>query len=100
MRAWRTPLGPAALAAAQAWSRATSSSDADHLAKLGPELAALAHDALHPAALLTSADLEAAGVPRGPRWGELLTEAENRTLEGLLATREEALAWLRAEAGG
>lgn len=53
---------------------------------------------LHPAPLLASADLAAASVPRGPRWGSLLREAETRQLEGELRTRDEALAWLAARA--
>lgn len=56
--------------------------------------AALAPEELRPAPLLASADLAAAGVPRGPRWGELLLEAEERQLEGELRTRAEALSWL------
>jgi len=53
---------------------------------------------LFPEPLLASADLAEAGVPRGPRWGELLQEAERLQLDGALTSRAEALAWL-AEAG-
>jgi tRNA nucleotidyltransferase/poly(A) polymerase len=59
--------------------------------ELGPE-------GLAPAPLLAAQDLSAAGVPRGPLWGELLREAETRQLEGELATPEEARAWLARRA--
>ncbi len=47
-----------------------------------------------PDPLLTSADLASVGVPRGPRWGELLREAETLQLEGELVERTAALDWL------
>lgn len=64
-------------------------------AGLGPEV-------LRPAPWLRADDLAAAGVPRGPRWGELLREAEEQQLRGRLSARDEALAWLaeRAQDGG
>ncbi|MBM3992433.1 MAG: CCA tRNA nucleotidyltransferase [Planctomycetes bacterium] len=51
-----------------------------------------------PRPLLTGADLAAAGVPRGPRWGELLLAAETAQLDGELRTRDDALRWLRERA--
>ena len=51
-----------------------------------------------PAALLGSADLEQAGVPRGPLWGSLLLEAEESRLDLLFTDREGALAWLAGRA--
>ena len=53
---------------------------------------------LHPEPLLTAADLEASGLPRGPRWGQVLRAAEALQLEGRLSTRAQALAWLRDQA--
>jgi tRNA nucleotidyltransferase/poly(A) polymerase len=55
---------------------------------------------LSPEPLLTSGDLSDAGIPRGPRWGELLTVAETLQLDGALASREAALEWLAAQRDG
>jgi tRNA nucleotidyltransferase/poly(A) polymerase len=49
---------------------------------------------LHPTLWLRAEDLQTAGIPRGPRWRELLLEAEMQQLEGRLGSREGALAWL------
>jgi poly(A) polymerase len=49
---------------------------------------------LQPAPLIRSQDLMEAGIARGPRWHQLLSAAEELQLDGELATREEALAWL------
>ncbi|MBM3988885.1 MAG: CCA tRNA nucleotidyltransferase [Planctomycetes bacterium] len=51
-----------------------------------------------PEPLLAGPDLAAAGIPRGPRWGELLLAAETAQLDGELGTREDALRWLRERA--
>jgi tRNA nucleotidyltransferase/poly(A) polymerase len=51
-----------------------------------------------PAPLVTPADLAALGIAPGPRWGELLRDAEMLQLDGKLSGREEALAWLAGEA--
>lgn len=51
-----------------------------------------------PAALLAPGDLSAAGLPRGPLWGQVLAEHEDRRLEGEHGSREEALAWLARRA--
>jgi len=59
-------------------------------ATLGPE-------DLHPEPLVRSEDLARVGIPRGPRWGELLAQAEELQLEGLHTSREQALAWLRGQ---
>lgn len=58
--------------------------------------AALSEADLRPRPLLTGADFAAVGIPRGPRWGELLRAAETAQLELELTTREAALDWLRA----
>jgi putative nucleotidyltransferase with HDIG domain len=55
----------------------------------------LKQQALIPPPLLRGEDVLAAGVPAGPRVGELLREAADRQMEGGFADREAALAWLR-----
>lgn len=60
--------------------------------------ARMAHDELWPRALVTSAELARAGIPRGPRWAELLRAAEDAQLDGELNTPEQARAWLAAQA--
>jgi poly(A) polymerase len=61
----------------------------DYLEQLPPEGA-------HPPRLLTGDDLLALGYPPGPKFRELLSAIEDAQLEGTIATREEALAWLKA----
>ncbi len=70
------------------------------LAEFRAERSALTRTDLFPAPLLAAEDLAAAAIPRGPRWGELLREAEDAQLDGELRTREDALAWLAAQDGG
>jgi tRNA nucleotidyltransferase/poly(A) polymerase len=53
---------------------------------------------LAPPPLLTSADLAASGLARGPEWGLALREAETLQLEGELVSRDAALAWLAGRA--
>ncbi|MDA1259176.1 MAG: HD domain-containing protein [Planctomycetota bacterium] len=50
-----------------------------------------------PAPLLQGRDVLALGVPPGPRVGALLREAYESQLDGGLADRDQALAWLRAQ---
>lgn len=52
---------------------------------------------LRPPRLLTGEDLIAAGLTPGPRFRRLLAEIEDAQLEGRLRTREQALAWIRAQ---
>lgn len=59
---------------------------------------ALAPEELWPAALVTSAELARAGIPRGPRWSELLVAAEEAQLDGRLTDEASARAWLEARA--
>ena len=54
----------------------------------------LASEALIPPPLLRGADVLAAGVPAGPRVGELLREAAELQLEGRLADKDAATTWL------
>jgi tRNA nucleotidyltransferase (CCA-adding enzyme) len=94
IRLLREPWWAGALAVA----RAQGGVVAERAEELERTRRALPPDALRPAPLLTSADLAAAGVPRGPRFGEILASLETRQLAGELRTREAALAWLACEA--
>jgi tRNA nucleotidyltransferase/poly(A) polymerase len=47
---------------------------------------------LNPTPLVNGHDLSEAGVPRGPKLGELLTLVRNAQLDGQIQTREEAIA--------
>ncbi|MBK7877553.1 MAG: CCA tRNA nucleotidyltransferase [Planctomycetes bacterium] len=85
------------LALARAWNR--------HLRRgtlvvdaLVAEREALGPDGVSPAPWLAAQDLEDAGIPRGPAWGRILREAEVEQLDGGLATRDAALAWLARRA--
>ncbi|MEZ6017470.1 MAG: CCA tRNA nucleotidyltransferase [Planctomycetota bacterium] len=99
LRALRSPWFEAALDLA--WRRAAASPDAAARARL-PALATLrtwcadAGDPC-PAPLLTAADLIAAGLQPGPRFGALLNAAEDLQLDGDLRDRGAALEWLRAQ---
>ena len=53
------------------------------------------HEPLIPAPLVTGHDLIALGWKPGKRFAEILQDVQNRQLEGTLATREEALAWIQ-----
>jgi tRNA nucleotidyltransferase/poly(A) polymerase len=55
---------------------------------------------LDPPPLLGGADLIAAGVPAGPPMGRLLAELRVLQLDGRIASRDDALAWVRGRAGG
>jgi len=70
------------------------------LATLEAERAALEPEELQPRPLLTSQDLVDAGVPRGPRFGELLRRLETEQLDGLIVDRSGAIAWLDDQLGG
>ena len=63
---------------------------------LAAEKRALGPAGLEPPRWLRSKDLEAAGLPKGPRWGELLAAAETAELDGEIGSVAEAQAWLRA----
>jgi len=86
---------------AAAWGdhrRAEQDHEGGHLGRNGRELTAFGAElrpgALEPEPLITSADLEASGIPRGRRWGELMAEAVELQLQAVLRSREAALAWL------
>ena len=56
-----------------------------------------ANEPLIPAPLITGRDLIALGMKPSPRFAEILEAVESRQLEKTLTTREEALAWIKAE---
>jgi tRNA nucleotidyltransferase/poly(A) polymerase len=93
----REPLGVQALGLARAWAVARQAEESvAALDAMSAWFTQLAPDRVRPAPWVTVTDLEAAGVPRGPRWGELLRAAERLQLDGVHADREQALEWLRA----
>lgn len=53
---------------------------------------------LIPERLVTGADLMALGWPAGRELGQVLTAVQNAQLEGIVNTREEALAWVKENA--
>src|SRR5262245_2636383 len=53
---------------------------------------------LRPPLLVTSAELARSGIPRGPRWSELLRAGEDAQLDGELTDRASARAWLAERA--
>jgi tRNA nucleotidyltransferase/poly(A) polymerase len=73
-----------------------SHGDLDHHRFCLKKLAELAEADLRPAPLLDGRDLLALGYEEGPAIGRLLRALETEQLEGRLATREEAEAWLAA----
>jgi tRNA nucleotidyltransferase/poly(A) polymerase len=98
VRWMRNPGFDAALSWLVAWS-AAHERDAGPWRALERERADLGAQGLTPVALLAAGDLAAAGVPRGPAWGEILRELETLQLDGALTTRAEALEWLARRAG-
>jgi poly(A) polymerase len=61
------------------------------------KLAELSEEQIRPALLLTGADLIAAGYRPGPNFRAMLTLAEDAQLEGVIATKDEALALVRVD---
>ncbi len=89
---------PQAFAALRAWLLASDVPGTQWLERLERERATLSTPELNPPALLTSTDLSATSIPRGPLWGRLLTEAETLQLDLELTNRTAALAWLEQRA--
>ena len=58
-------------------------------------LAELPAEQLRPTPLVTGADLKALGLVPGPSFGKILADVEDRQLEGQLASKAEALAYVR-----
>jgi putative nucleotidyltransferase with HDIG domain len=56
-----------------------------------------ANEPINPPPLVNGRDLMKLGWPPGPGLGKILTEIQDRQLEGALTTREEALQWLADE---
>ncbi len=83
---------------ADALLRARASSPTRRQIELERWTAGLGAEELRPSPLIASADLTAAGVPRGPRFGALLAQAEELQLELVLTSRAQALAWLAERA--
>lgn len=97
LRTLRSPEFRASLAIAQARA-SLAGTDSRVLSDLARQQQALSPAELRPEPLIVSSDLEAAGVPRGPLWSELLSEAETRQLDGEFVDRQAALVWLGARA--
>jgi tRNA nucleotidyltransferase/poly(A) polymerase len=97
VRLARAPLWPRAarLAAALFAERGPPETDP---APLVDFTAGLTASDLAPPPLLSSTDLAASGLARGPEWGRALEEAETLQLEGELVSRDAALAWLAGRA--
>lgn len=81
------------LALARAWTVLARGSTSE-LDALAAERERASASELHPDPLVGSADIAALGVRPGSAWSEILVDAERRQLDGELATRESALAWL------
>jgi hypothetical protein len=76
--------------------------DLDALNALGVWREGLTSEQLRPAPLVGAEELEAARIPRGPRWSELIAQAEVEQLDGTLTASGEVPLWLdkRAEDPG
>lgn len=59
------------------------------------KLSELDQEALAPPPLINGHDLIALGLEPGPLFSEILQQAEDLQLEGILTAREEALSWIR-----
>jgi poly(A) polymerase len=55
----------------------------------------LGEESIKPALLVTGADLIAAGYTPGPAFKAILIAAEDAQLEGVVSTKDEAMAWVR-----
>ena len=93
IRALREEVAPLALTLAKAHA-SLAGEDLAPLEALEAWRASRSAAELFPAPWLSSDDLAAAQVPRGPLWGKLLRAAEDEQLEGRLTCRKQALAWL------
>lgn len=96
IRVLRRGTWPETLRLARAWSVARGQAPT-RAEELETWRRAAGPQELQPEALLRSTDLDQLEVPRGPAWGRLLQRAEDEQLEGRVHTREQALAWLRAQ---
>ena len=72
--------------------------DLDALNALGVWREGLTSEQLRPAPLVGAEELEAARIPRGPRWSELIAQAEVEQLDGTLTASGEVPLWLNKRA--
>jgi poly(A) polymerase len=61
------------------------------------KMAAMPPEVIQPKPLITGDDLIAAGYEPGPRFSEILSEVEDRQLEGRLRSKDEAMAFVSRE---
>lgn len=97
IRLLRRPGWGLLLQSVQRWAALFDSlgdSGADLAREMEAERSELSEADLRPAPLLSPSDLEQAGIPRGPRWGQLLEAAEAAQLDRQLLERAAALRWL------
>jgi hypothetical protein len=80
-----------------AWHPGEHLRERERLAVLATETP---REELWPTPLIGSAELARAGIPRGPRWSELLRAAEDAQLDGELVSADQARAWLNARVRG
>jgi len=71
-----------------------------HAGRVGPAARRLLEAGVQPAPLVSGADLLALGMEPGPRVGRILRQAYDRQLDGELADRDAALAWVQGRLGG
>jgi len=64
------------------------------------KLASMPEDVIRPVLLVTGNDLIAAGYPPGPRFKQILQEAEDAQLDGTIQIKEEAMEFVRQRFGG
>jgi hypothetical protein len=84
------PAALAVLAALSHWPAAAQAAQA-----IGAQTAPLHEEGVAPQPFVTGADLIALGLTPGPAFGPLLHAAYDAQLNGVLASRAEALAWVR-----
>ena len=96
---YRSRHASAALRLAEAWARAQDQPTTQRaLRALRSRFEQLSPEELNPDPWITTHDLQALGIERGPRWGQLLREAEILQLDGAFDDRDAARAWLRSRA--
>jgi poly(A) polymerase len=74
---------------------AASNQDFSNYEFLSRKIEEFSKEPLIPPPLVTGRDLLALGLEAGPRFKEILDHVQSRQLEGLLETREGALAWVQ-----
>jgi hypothetical protein len=99
VRLVRAPDWPAAAQLERARRRAAGE-DTTGLLTLEAWATGLGPEDRFPARLLEAEDLARAGLEPGPRYARLFEALETAQLEGRVADREAALAWLRAQPSG